>query len=456
MSPRVRIWTSSLLVLVCAASLAAGQQDPLPAMKEFLAGVYRPDEPGAAVLVRKDGTTLMRAGYGMAHLELGVPIDPAMIFRLGSVTKQFTAMAVLMLAAEGKLKLEDEITKYLPDYPAGDRRVTIAHLLGHTSGIHSYTALPGFMAGIGKDYTPSELVALFAKEPFDFQPGAKFLYSNSGYFLLGLIIEKASGRSYEDFLRARIFEPLGMSHTGYGHMEPVLRGRVAGYDKNPEGALVNTAWMSMTQPYAAGALISSVDELVLWDDALYTDKLLDGALRDRMFTSFTLDSGESTGYACGWSVGELQGEKTQEHGGGINGFATYVLRVPSQHVYVAVLSNNTGASLAPGPVARNLAARAIGKPLVEKRAVSIDPAIVDAYAGDYELAPGFILTISRDKDRFFAQATGQPRFEIFPLSETEFFIKAFEAGITFVKEPDGGVAKLILHQRGDRPARRIR
>jgi CubicO group peptidase (beta-lactamase class C family) len=425
-------------------------------MQEFLAGVYRPDEPGAAVLVQKNGATLLRAGFGMANAELGVRIEPSMVFRLGSVTKQFTAMAVLMLAQEGKLGLDDPLTKYLPGYPIGDRTITVSHLLAHTSGIRSYTALPGFVAGIGKDYTHDELVALFSKEPFDFNPGERFLYNNSGYFLLGMIIEKASGEPYEQFLRRRIFQPLGMSHSGYGFMGPVVPGRAAGYDRDPNGMMVNTPWMSMTQPYSAGALVSSVDDLALWDAALYTDTLLSAPMRERMFTSFTLNSAAPTGYGCGWSLGELQGVATQEHGGGINGFSTHVLRIPSEKIYVAVLSNNTGASLPAGAVARNLAARAMGKPLEEKKVAAIDPVIVDAYVGDYELAPGFILTISREGGRFFAQATGQSRAEIFPQSETEFFLKVVPASLTFVREADGKVSELVLHQNGDRRARRIR
>ena len=198
-------------------------------MDRVLAAAYKPGEAGAAVIVVKDGQTLFRKGYGMANLELSVPVRPEMVFRLGSITKQFTAAAILMLAQQGKLAVTDDVTRFLPDYPSGGRKVTIDHLLTHTSGIKSYTGMPEFWKTQGQDASVSEMIDFFKKEPFEFEPGEKWNYNNSGYFLLGAIIEKVSGQPYGEFVLKNIFLPLGMTHSFYGDNEPVIAGRVSGY-----------------------------------------------------------------------------------------------------------------------------------------------------------------------------------------------------------------------------------
>ena len=215
--------------------------------------IYPDDQPGAAVIVTQNGETLFRKGYGLANLELGVKVEPEMIFRLGSITKQFTAVAILMLQEEGKLQVQDEITRYLPDYPVGERKITIEHLLQHTSGIKSYTDMVEWLPLWRKDMSVQELIDLFKEQPFDFEPGEQFRYDNSGYILLGAIIEALSGSSYADFIQEWIFKPLGMQHSLYDNPELILPGRVSGYSKGLNG-LINAPYLSMTQPYAAGSL----------------------------------------------------------------------------------------------------------------------------------------------------------------------------------------------------------
>lgn len=418
-------------------------------MDALLAPVYPADGPGAAVLVVRDGRTLLRKGYGLANVELGVPIRPEMSFRLGSITKQFTATAILLLAEQGKLSLDDEITRFLPSYPTAGRKITIRHLLTHTSGIANYTDLPSYEARTKEDLTLDQLVDTFRNEPMRFAPGERFEYDNSGYVLLGIIVEKASGTSYEQLLKEKIFEPLGMTHTGYGHNGRIFPGRVCGYAQ-AAGRLVNADYLSMTQPFAAGGLLSSVDDLALWDAALYTEKVLKAGSLAQMFTPYRLSSGESTGYGLGWAVTDEGGLVFQEHGGGINGFLTSVSRVPSKHVFVALLGNSTNPELAPEFLARNLSAMAAGRPYKVRAAIKADPAVLEAYVGSYRIDAQGVRTVTRDGDRLFTQRTGGPRFEALASSEAEFFYKGTFNHFTFEKDAGGKVTGMTMYQQGQK------
>ena len=513
----------------------------------ILAKAFAADQPGAAVIVVQDGRVVYRKGAGMASLELGVALQPDMVFRLGSITKQFTAAAVMLLVEQGKIGLKDPIDKYLPGYPMQGHAITVEHLLTHTSGIQSYTDIPGWMTSrITSEMSVQELVDAFKKEPMQFAPGSQYRYNNSGYVLLGAIVEKVSGKTYEAFVTESIFKPLGMTNTYYGSNAPVIPRRVQGYT-GPADKPANARYLSMTQPYSAGSLVSTVDDLAKWDAALYTETLLKRATLEQMWTAFTLNDGKSTNYGYGWAVATLRGRRSIEHGGGIPGFSTFALRVPEDRVYVAVLCNSDNPKTSPGYVAKRFAAIAMGRPFPEytsvrvdpkvlaghvgvyevdketrrnvtvdgdrlftqrtggsrlearpsseteffyenslthfrferdasgrtvamlmyqdgadepQRAVRVadtvgepmvarvDPAIYDAYIGQYELAPGFVLTVTREGDRLMTQATGQSKIEIFPLSETEFFPKVVDARITFVRGADGKVDRLVLKQAG--------
>ncbi|MBX7218953.1 MAG: serine hydrolase [Blastocatellia bacterium] len=416
------------------------------AMDAAAAPLYKADGPGAAVLVMKDGKPIFRKGYGMADIALGIPMRPEMVFRLGSVTKQFTAAGILLLEEEGKLSISDEITKYLPDYPTQGKKITIEHLLTHTSGIKNYTNLPKWLPLWGKDLSLTELIDLFKNEPLDFEPGTKWNYSNSGYILLGAIIEKASGQKYDTFVETRIFKPLGMTHSFYGHNHRIIPNHVAGYDKTAAG-YSNAAYLSMTHPHAAGALVSSVDDLALWDAALNGGKLLKPESLKKMFTPFKLADGKLTNYALGWGVGaQVQQHSIQEHGGGINGFATDVLRMPQDHVYVVVLTNCTDPETRPEALAHKLAAIAIGKPLVERTAIKLDPKVLDAYTGVYQVDETTSRMVTRENDHLLSQRTGGSRLPIFPFSETEFFVKNSGTEMRFIKDGTGKVTGMEVTQ----------
>jgi CubicO group peptidase (beta-lactamase class C family) len=436
-----------------AAALAAPKARPaedLGALAKkidaVMSKVYKPDEPGAAVIVRKDGKTVFRKGYGLADLELGVTVAPDMIFRLGSITKQFTAVSVLMLAQDGKLGLRDEITKFLPDYPTQGRKITVEHLLTHTSGILSYTDIPEWLPLWRKDMTVKELVDLFKDKPMQFEPGASWAYNNSGYVLLGAIIEKVSGRTYADFVQERIFKPLGLKGSSYDDTERVVSRRVRGYQKG-DGGFVNAPYLSMSQPYAAGSLMSTVDDLAVWSDAVFSGRLVRKEWLDRAFTPFALAGGESSGYGYGWFIGDFAGHRSIEHGGGINGFTSYELTLPEDKVFVAILTNSAVEGRNPEPRAVEIAWLALGLAEPERQAVTVAAGDLDAIAGVYANERKQEYYLSREGAKLLAQRQGASKNELYPASPTEFFLKDNPARFEFVKDAAGRVTGLRVRSR---------
>ncbi len=307
--------------------------------------------------VKRGGDLLLVKGYGQADIENDVPAIAETVYRIGSITKQFTAAAVMQLVEAGKIGLDDPITKYLPDYPTQGHEVTIRHLLTHTSGIKSYTGLAAWRPTIKLDLTDEELLALFKDEPFDFTPGERFLYNNSGFYLLGVIIEKAGGETYREYLNAHLFGPLGLRGSTYCDERPIIRGRAEGYAL-VGGELLNDEYLSMNQPGAAGALCSTVPDLLSWTAALRTERVVSAASYRQMTTSGTLDEGSTTGYGFGLVVGDLEGHPSVSHGGGINGFSTMLAHYPDADLDVVVLSNTTGVH--PGRIAELIAKWALG------------------------------------------------------------------------------------------------
>lgn len=304
-----------------------------------------------SVLVADNGKIIYKKGFGMANMEWDIPNQPNTKHRLGSITKQFTAMLVLQLVADGKLDLQAPITTYLPDYPKdkGDK-ITTHHLLTHTSGIPNYTAFPRFFQDESRNpYTPDEFVKKFQDKDLDFSPGEKFSYSNSGYFLLGVIAEKLSGKTYETLLHDNIFTPLNMNDSGYDNHADILKNRATGYERNGNG-FVNSRYLDMSLPYAAGSMYSTAEDLYKWDQALYTNKLLPQKYMDLYFKPYIAAFGNMH-YAYGWGVGKVaMGKSTDSiytigHGGGINGFNTNITRAPSSKLLVVLLSNAGGAPL---------------------------------------------------------------------------------------------------------------
>ena len=309
-----------------------------------LANKYRVFNGSA--LVAENGKIIYKGAFGMANMEWGIPNAPDTRFRLGSITKQFTSMLTLQLVEQGKIKLDGKISDYLPDYRKDiGEKVTIHHLLTHTSGIPSYTSQPKFFEDVSRNpYKVADFVQKYASGNLEFEPGSKFSYNNSGYFLLGAIIEKVTGKTYEQVLKENILDPAGMKNTGYDHSDTLIPKRAAGYTKTADG-YTNAAYLDMSIPYAAGSLYSTVEDLYLWDQVLYTDKLLTAASKELMYKPF-LDN-----YAYGWSVSDASFKVNDQpvqiirHGGGINGFSTMIARFPKEKNLIVVLDNtaqNTG------------------------------------------------------------------------------------------------------------------
>ena len=334
-------------LLICAIALllsqqAAFAQDHAAKIQEVLALAHKYRQFNGSALVATNGKVIYKGGFGMANMEWNIPNTPDTRFRLGSITKQFTAMVTLQLVEQGKLKLDGKVSDYLPDYRKDiGSKVTIHHLLTHTSGIPSYTSQPGFFENVSRNpYKVDEFVKKYASGDLDFEPGSKYTYNNSGYFLLGAIVERITGKPYEQVLKENIFDPLGMKNTGYDHHDTIIPKRATGYRKTPN-SYANAPYLDMSIPYAAGSLYSTVEDLYLGAQALYTHKLISAQSKELMYKPFLQD------YAYGWVVRNAafklneQNVQVIEHGGGINGFTTLIQRFPKEKNLI-VLLDNTG------------------------------------------------------------------------------------------------------------------
>ena len=542
----------------------ANKNDKVAKIQEVLTLAHKYRQFNGTALVAENGKVIYKGGFGMANMEWAIPNTPDTRFRLGSITKQFTAMLTLRLVEQNKIKLDGTISDYLPDYRKDiGQKVTIHQLLTHTSGIPSYTSQPGFFENVSRNpYKVDEFVKKYASGDLQFEPGSKYSYNNSGYFLLGAIIERVTGKPYEQVLQENIFGPLGMMNTGYDHADTIIPKRAAGYRKTLDG-YTNAAYLDMSIPYAAGSLYSTVEDLYLWDQALYTDKLISAKTKETMYKPF-LDN-----YAYGWVVRNASFKQNDQpvqmiaHGGGINGFATTITRFP-QEKNLIVLLDNTGQNVErvmdriakilynqPYEAPKMSIAEALDKTIREKGVeagisqyrelkakqdttydfaenelnglgyqllrsgkakeaveifklnveaypkesnpydslgegylalnqrdlaianykkavelnpkntsaiealkrlesppVKVDPNVFDAYVGEYELAPGFVLRVFREGDKLMTQATGQEKFEIVAESETTFAPRAFPAKLTFIKDSEGRVTGVRLSQGG--------
>lgn len=426
---------------VAADTLFAASADAL------LAPFYQPDGPGAAVIVTRAGKTVFRQAYGMACLAQQQPMTPETTFRLGSISKQFTAVAILMLAEEGKLSIHDEITRFLPGYPVQGKRITIEHLLTHSSGIVSFTDKDDFEANITRDVTVSEMIDSFKDDKLEFAPGTAFSYNNSGYYLLGALIEKVSGMSYASFVEQRIFIPLGMNATCHEGHERRPRHKAAGHTRHG-GGFGPCDPMSMSQAYAAGALVSTVDDMARWEQAIASGKLISAASWAKAFTSYRLDDGSACAYGHGWEIGTLRQRPMLAHGGGINGFMTFALRLPEDALFVAVLSNADDGIVDPEYLAQKVAAMALGDPFVDFEEITLDNATLDAYAGVYAINAAEQRTFWREAGQLLMQRTGGDITPVHAYSADGFFIRNSLVHMQFVRDAAGQVSKVVVHQSG--------
>lgn len=442
----------SLLILIaatlCQPSFAAApaKQAVTSYAQKLLADNFAADGPGAVVLVARGDDVLYRGARGMASLELSVPLSADQVFRLGSVTKQFAAAAVLHLIDEGKLTLDDPLSKFVPGYPDGDK-ITVRMLLNHTSGIRDYTDIPGRMDWeIQKDMTTAQLIDSFKNEKPDFAPGTQWKYDNSGYVLVGVVIESVTGMSWHAYLYQTYFKPLHLTHTGYGDETiAVIPGHVMGYTRNGDHWAV-AHYLSMTQPHAAGALVSSVDDLLRWNRALHGGKLLS----KQRYAQMTTPTGAAVAEHYGFGIVHttLRGQTVLEHGGGIFGFNTALLYLPDTQVTVAVLSNfdeGTPKMSDASTLAHRLAAYVMGKPYPEKRAIAMSASTLRSYEGVYRIDKDAVRVLRVVDGHLTSQRTGGARNAMLPIAKDEFLYDEGLSRVRVERDATGKISAMRLY-----------
>ncbi len=398
-----------------------------------------------AVLVAKGGEVVFETGVGPARLEEGLENAPTTRFLVGSVTKVFTAAAVMQLAEKGLLGLDDPLRKYVPEYPAKPGpAITIRHLLSHTSGIPEAVPDPRVLGDLTKPVAPLDLIRLVGDRALDFVPGEKAVYSNTGYVLLGLVIERASNESYADYLRDNVFGPLGMSASGYREDWYEAREFALGYNEGGGGRLIPAPRIHLSLGFSAGALYSTVRDLLEWNEGLRGDKILSRSSKEMMFRE-TKD-----GFGYGWLVMETWGRADLAHGGGAPGFNAWIECWPGDEAFVAVLSNLGASSV--GEIGRSLAAILFGEEYQspESREIRpVDPAALGDYAGAYRIDAGNAREVLREGNALFVTRNGGRRYPILPYGEDRFFFPNDKgATIRFIRDGQGVVTGHVFHQLG--------
>ncbi len=414
----------SLLLLFVFSTCVLHAQDLESKLDAMFNAKYDANSPGATVLIAKDGKAIYRKAFGLANLELSVPMKPENVLEIGSITKQFTSVSILMLMEEGKLSLQDKITKFLPDYPTQGKTITVHHLLNHTSGIKSYTGMQSFMENARKDMSPKEIIDFFKNEPMDFDPGTEYRYNNSAYIILGYIIEEVSGMTYADFVQKRIFDKLGMTNSTYGSKTKVVKNRASGYQPNENG-YQNANYLSMTLPYAGGSLMSCVDDMLKWQQALHNNTLISAKSKKLASTNYKLNNGDPIYYGYGFSVDEINGISTIEHGGGIFGYTCYGVYAPSQDVYAIVLTNSNGNS--PTDITVAAAAVALGKPFPGNESLSLSEEQLKKWVGTYEFEDKTIRYVTYKDGSLYSQREGSQILKLNAVSPDNFY---FESSFT--------------------------
>jgi len=434
--------------------LKKGAKDkPVPSSEILVDNFYNSlkgkEAPGIAVLVARDGNVLYRKGFGYADIKNKILITPDTKFRIGSVTKQFTASAILKLQENNLLSVNDKLSKFIPDFPRGDE-VSIHHLLTHTSGIHSYTSKDDFIGKVTKTVSPDTLINSIKKDPYDFNPGEKWLYNNSGYFILGYIIDKVSGKPYAEYIKETFFDPLHMQNTGIHYAGIKLEHEAKGYSKNNNKYDDALNW-DMSWAGGAGSIYSTVDDLLKWNQALYGGKVLNKKSLSAALTPVVLKSGEKASplYGYGLGLSKFRGEDIISHSGGLHGFVTQLAYYPKEKLTVVMFSNTAEPEVNFDP---NKIAEAFLWDKMDKQKSytesSVKPKNLQLYTGRYDLSGMAVITITTENNKLYSQVTGQSKFEIFPLSEDEFFWKVVDARIKFLKDEKGEMNQAILFQNG--------
>ena len=424
--------TKRVYVLAFVLLFAAGVPVRADKIDDYIkAQMERQHIPGLSLVVIKDQQIVKVAGYGLANVELNVPTTPETVFKIGSVSKQFIATGIMLLVQDGKIALDDNVSKFLDGTPETWKPITIRHLLTHTSGI--VREAPGFDPL--KIQNDADVIKTAYNLPLRFTPGEKYEYCNVGYFTLAEIIRKVSGKPWTEFLRERVFEPLGMNATRATDMTALVPNRANGYVWR-DGKLQNAGIYFALRP--SGAFLSTVVDLAKWDAALHAAKLLTPATLEQMWTPVKLNNGTTSSYGFGWELGEIRNHKQVNHGGSLPGFRAYLGRFVDDKVTVVVLTNGDGAN--PSNIAVGVANFFIPGLIPDRVVAKVDPSVFDRHVGQYQPDPQVVLTISREGDKLMWQQGQNEKRELFPESENNYFFKESPRTLfSFVKDDAGQI-----------------
>ena len=455
-----------LLILLAFVLHATAQDTRVKKLDSLFTALNANNGINGNILIAEKGNVIYKKSFGLRDVAANLPLDENSIFELASVSKQFTAMGIVLLQQKGKLQYDDKLSKYIPEL-AFYEGVTLRNLLNHTAGLPDYMELIGKKGDTTKIATNKDIITLFAKEKpaVVFAPGSKFEYSNTGYALLASVIEKASGKTYAAFLSANIFKPLKMDNT-FVYTRRLSPKKIVNYaygyvaDKNQKNALPDalpeyhyTWWLDGI--VGDGTVNSTTGDLLKWDRAMYTEKLATKKSLELMFTPPVLPAGEKTTYGFGWIIDKSADFGTMTtHSGGWPGYATFIERhIDNDKTIIALFNSDLSRRPAMNSIRRIL----YGLPLVEKhKAITLTEAQLTPYVGKYELAPGYIMEMTYAEGMLYTQLPGQQKFEIFPETETTFFLKVVEAQLTFEKDDKGLVSKVTLKQNGrEMPALKV-
>ena len=411
------------------------------------------------VLIAQKGTVLLQKGYGWRNESTKTPNDTGSIYQLGSITKTFTGAAILQLQADGKLAVTDKLSQYLPDYPNGNR-ITLNDLFAHTSGIYDYKNFLYAKDGPDKvDFTrpisKNRIVSMFSSQPTTSKPGGKEHYTNSGYFLLGLVIEKITGKPFEMVIRERFINPLQLTQTGFDFVNLHRPGRTTPYTLQGDSVRVAVAGIDSTAGYAAGGMFSTVGDLYRWSQALQRHQVLSS---ENWKQTLTPIGKTKWGYGWGASTFKTEGGLVFQNGN-LPGFATYLMLFPKTEMVIIALANTDDAAdlTSLEPIVRDLVFITAGMPYQipkNRKAITLNESALRQYVGKYRLDKKRTLAITFENGKLFLQVTGQGKLEIFPETETDFFLNVVDAQLTFHKNESGQVTQVVVHQNGDTVAKK--
>lgn len=431
------------LVLVLTIVQLSFTQDVSSKIDGLLTAYNKQNRFNGSALVAKQGVILLNKGYGWRNFADKVPNDPNSIFQLGSITKQFTSTIILKLQQEKKLNVKDKLSKYFPKYPKGDS-ITIEELLSHTSGIYNYTNDEQFMANeVSKPASREKIMALFENKPLDFSPGTKWNYSNSGYSLLGYIIEIVTKKPYEQVVRDYIFKPLQMTNSGFDFTHLKVPAKTTGYFRLDDKNSTTSPIVDSTVSFAAGAIYSTTGDLYKWHKALENYSILSKDQQEQAYTPI------KNNYGYGWGIDSIEGKRGVGHGGGIHGYITTIARIPVDDVCVIVLSNASDESV--DKIGKDILNVLYNKPYdipKERTAITLPDEKLNEYTGEYEIRPGLNVAMSVKDGLLIAVPTGQTPKELYAEKEDFFFEKTEDVQVSFTRNEKKEVDGFVLHQGG--------